>query len=106
MLVTGLHTLCGNFPYALRQVDLVPARAADLAAAACREDQELQAAGVYSAVLPQLPHERADLAPGQRRMMLNTLHLAALWQHLVEMPPPVPGSRRRATCALLHSRAR
>jgi len=73
VLAGGFRAVGRNHPYFLLEVYLRPRRAEHLAAAARGQDQEFQAARVYSSVLPQPAPERADLAPRQRRVVCDGL---------------------------------
>jgi hypothetical protein len=84
----GFHPRRRNGPCLGRQVEFTPARGKDLAGARRGQDGEFEGSRPHLLTLAQLGHERRQVGPRDRRVMLDGADLSRGGQQLVEMAAP------------------
>ena len=88
VLLAGLHALGRDDPDPFGEIELRPLGPEHLAGAARRQDQKFERPGRDPLLGPQRFHECADVAVGQRRVMLDRPHLAARREQVLKVALP------------------
>ena len=88
VISSGLHPRPGDDPECVIQVDFAPTCSTSFTGAGGRKNYEPQTAGTHPAAAAKSRHYGWQVAPGNCRVMLNTLNFRACGQDVVKVPTP------------------
>lgn len=88
VLLPGFHSLRRDGPQLRLEVHFIPCGASYLARARRRKDRKFGRARRNAFGLREFHHERRDLAPGQRGMILDWCDLVWIGEQVFQVPAP------------------